>query len=154
MVNDTYRPLVRITFPLDPQDSHGFTTERLWAESLGKGRYLLRNSPFYAFGVSNEDIVLCQENDEHVIFQRVLIRGGHSTYRLKPSNRSIHDTQFQEYWKPLEALGCTFEEGPMLSLDVPPTTDIYAVYALLEVGENSGIWEFEEGHCGHPLQER
>lgn len=151
MVNDTSKPLVRVTFPLNPGDSTGLATERLWAESLGKGRYRLRNSPFYAFGVSNEDVVFCREEDGHTMFQRVLIRSGHSTYRLKLVNVSIRDRQFGEYWKPLESLGCTFEEGPLLSVDVPPHADIFPVYALLEAGENCGIWEFEEGHCGHAL---
>jgi hypothetical protein len=151
MVNEVYRPLTKVTVNLDPQECHGFATETLWAESFGQGRYRIRNAPFYAFGISNEDIVLCSEEGGLIVFQRVLIRGNHSTYRLKLTNSSINDLEFLEFWKPLEALGCTFEEGPILSVDVPPNADIYVVYALFEAGENCGVWEFEEGHCEHVL---
>jgi Domain of unknown function (DUF4265) len=54
----------------------------------------------------------------------------------------------------LEKDGCTFEGAreKLLAVDVPPRADIYGVYALLQRGEDAGAWEFEEGHCGHPLQ--
>jgi hypothetical protein len=51
----------------------------------------------------------------------------------------------------MEIWGCSYEEGVVLSVDVPPSVDIYAVYDLLEAGEIAGVWAFEEGHCGHPL---
>lgn len=141
--------LVRVEVQLEPQTSGDFATETLWAEYLGHNRYRVRNSPFFAFGISNEDIILCTESQGHPKFQRVLIRGNHSTYRIRLNDVSIGDGIFQEHWMPLEAIGCSFEEGPVLSVDVPPETDINATYALLEAGERAGVWEFDEGHCGH-----
>lgn len=55
-------------------------------------------------------------------------------------------------WSPLEALGCSYEEGPVLAVDVPRCADIHAVYELLEAGASRNVWDFEEGHCGHPLR--
>jgi uncharacterized protein DUF4265 len=49
--------LVKITFALEPEAWHGYRTETVWAEKLGRNRYRLRNTPFYAFGVSAEDVV-------------------------------------------------------------------------------------------------
>jgi uncharacterized protein DUF4265 len=62
---------------------------------------------------------------------------------------------FRTAWERLQALGCTYEQASshLLLVDVPPHADIYAVYVLLEEGENAGVWDFEEGHCGHPLRE-
>ena len=64
---------------------------------------------------------------------------------------NVDSPAFLESWKPLEKLGCTFEQGPVVSVDVPEDANIYKVYDLLDAGERSGVWEFEEGHCGHLL---
>ena len=37
----------------------------------------------------------------------------------------------------------------MVALDVPPETDVYAVYSALQEAERSAIIEFKEGHCVH-----
>lgn len=143
----------KIRFELESEAWHGSATETLWAEQVGRGRYRLRNSPFFAFGVSAEDVVFAGEEDEGGAhpFVGVSLRGGHSTYRIM---RLADDERLiKEYWQPLEDLGCTYEEGRVLAVDVPPTTDIYDVYPLLEAGEAQGAWHFEEGHCGHPLRD-
>lgn len=144
--------LVRVTVILDPEDKQGFGSESLWAESLGQSRYRLRNSPFFAYGISNDDIVLGKKEDGVLKVQGVLLRGDHSTYRLRLVNDSIDSALFLKHWEPLQKIGCTFEEGPVVAIDVPPDADIYAVYRLLEEGEKMGIWQFEEGHCGHRLE--
>lgn len=142
----------KVRFNLDPEAWHGSATETLWAEKVAEGRYRLRNSPFFAFGVSVEDVVFGGELDEGGAhpFLGVSLRGGHSTYRIM--HRSQDARVFEKYWQPLEDLGCTYEEGEVLAVDVPPNIDIYAVYALLDAGEQDGAWYFEEGHCGHPLR--
>ncbi|HET9620905.1 MAG TPA: DUF4265 domain-containing protein [Kofleriaceae bacterium] len=145
---------MRLVFVLEAGAWHGNATERLWAEPLGKNRYRLRNSPFYAFGVSNEDIVLGEEVEGQVQFKNAIFPGGHSTYRLKLQASRSSNPSFNQAWEPLGRLGCSYEEGPVLSVDVPPAADIYAVYELLQAGERSGVWDFEEGHCGHPLRKK
>src|SRR5438094_8919227 len=75
--------IVRITFALEPDAWHGYATERVWAETVGVNRFKLRNSPFYARGVSMNDVVFADPNiDGQLVFRAVSIRGGHSTYRI------------------------------------------------------------------------
>ena len=64
------------------------------------------------------------------------------------------EEKFARDWEPLEKLGCTYERANrrLVAIDVPPRSDVYAVYAVLEDGEKDGLWEFEEGHCGHALR--
>ena len=143
--------LLRVVFHLDPDAWHGSATERLWAEPLGNDRFRIRNSPFYAYGISLEDIVLGTEEEGQIVFRRVVIRSGHSTYRLYLRPHDLSAPSFVQAWTPLQTLGCSFEEGLVLAVDVPPSTDIHAAYALLEAGEAAGVWAFEEGNCGHPL---
>jgi hypothetical protein len=47
--------------------------ETLWAFNLGKDNYKLANSPFYAYSVSWEDIIIApfNENEGFPTFQRV-----------------------------------------------------------------------------------
>ena len=140
-----------MTFELDPAEHHGSATERLWAKPMGGGRFRLRNTPFYARNVSVEDVVLGRTDGASVTFVAPVVRGGHSTYRIR-SHLAVSDEEFRRFWGPLEALGCSFEQGPVLAVDVPPGLDIYEVYGLLEAGEAAGAWDFEEGHCGHSTE--
>ena len=151
-MNKSTSGLVRILFELDPDAWHGSATERLWAEPVAGGRFRLRNTPFFAFGVSAEDVVFGDDRAGQLTFAGVSLRGGHSTYRIKPDRSQL--SQFETYWAPLQALGCSYEQGQVLAVNVPPRADIYEVYELLEAGSLAKVWEFEEGHCGHPLREK
>jgi hypothetical protein len=143
--------LVRVVFELEPGQWHGTSTERLWAERVGSGRYRLDNSPFFAFGVSYNDVVFAEDRDGQLFFTGVSTAGGHSTYRLKLAVKRT-SANFNRHWQPLQRLGCSYEEGEVLSVDVPVSADIYAAYQLLATGRSGGVWELEEGHCGHPLR--
>jgi hypothetical protein len=142
--------LVKVVFKLDAAEWHRSSTESLWAESVGGDRFRLRNVPFFAFGVSNQDVVFAEEMENTLFFKAVSLRGGHSTYRLRLLVTRSSE-RFEESWRPLKDLGCSYEEGAVLAVDVPPAADIYAVYSALDAGEGAGVWDFEEGHCGHPL---
>lgn len=54
----------------------------------------------------------------------------------------------------LSSLGCEFEAitERFRAIDVPPPSDIYQVYDVLERGQDQGLWLFEEGHVGHVLK--
>jgi len=144
--------LSKVLFHLEPGAWHGSATESVWAERMDQRCFRLRNVPFYAFGVSVEDVVVAQPIGHIFEFESVSHRGGHSTYRII-TKKTARPEDFQQKWQRLEHLGCTYEQGPgqLMAVDVPPRANIYEVYSLLEEGERDGIWDFEEGHCGHPL---
>lgn len=138
--------LVKVIFEVgDREEGH---TESVWAKPEGEGRYKLCNSPFYVYGVSFEDVVFAKKEGESLLFTGVAATSGHSTYRIVVSDAG--KSQLDARLSQLNGLGCTYEGGPFLALDVPPESDIHHVYKLLEEGEHDGLWEFEEGHCGHP----
>lgn len=143
--------LERIVFPLEAGAWHGFATETMWAETVSPGRYRLRNTPFYAQAVSFEDVVEARFSGAELQFEHAVERSGHSTYRLFVE-AGITSPLFRLHWAPLETLGCSFEQGGnLLAVDVPREADIHVVYELLEAGARANAWDFEEGHCGHPL---
>ena len=145
--------LVKVLFDLGSNAWHGNATETVWAENVTQNRFRLRNVPFYAFGVSNEDVVFAEKDGHAFVFTGVSIRAGHSTYRII-LNETTQGWDFDNAWRPLEELGCIYEEGPgaLKAVDVPSSVDIAQVYQLLEAGESDGVWDFEEGHCGHPVR--
>lgn len=152
MGTDGLNNLVKVALPLDSSEWHGSGAETVWAEPLGEGRFRIDNSPFYFFGLSYRDIVTATEDEQGQLqFRSVCEHGGHSTYRLMRNAGA--EGLFSACWQPLEVLGCTYEGGPgrLVSVDVPPAANIHDVYALLEAGVQSGAWDLEEGHCGHPL---
>jgi len=152
LVSETRGSQRKVAFVLDSEEWHGYGTETVWAEAVASDRYRLRNTPFFAKGVSVEDVVHVRERDDTLFFDAVSLSSGHSTYRVMVDD-AAEPGVLEEYWSPLQALGCTYESAEMnvllLAVDVPPGVDIYAAYALLEKGEADGVWHFEEGHCGH-----
>jgi hypothetical protein len=142
--------LKKLTFHLEPGMWHGSAAETVWVEPVGDNHYRLENSPFYAFGISYQDVVSAKSEGGLLVFDSVVSRGGHSTYRVIRQDSAA----FEEFWLPLQELGCTYEEGPnnLIAVDVPPSADIYQAYALLSRGEEAGAWTFQEGHCGHALK--
>ncbi|MFP5246225.1 MAG: DUF4265 domain-containing protein [Thermoanaerobaculia bacterium] len=146
---------VKVAINLPPSDWHPHALETMWAEPLGDDRYRLQNVPFYAYGLSFDDVVNARQIGGQLFVQDVIERGGHSTYRIFLSQGVAPDKlRFRESWRQLEEIGVTYEQANdrLLAVDVPASTDIYRAYELLQRGEEAGVWDFEEAHCGHPLQ--
>lgn len=145
---DDNTPIVTVSFPC--VEGEGCIVERMHARVLNGGRYSLDNSPFYAFGISFEDVFLAELKDGELIFAGVVWRGGHSTYRVKLPVGCDHD-YFLEHWPALDKLGCTFEGSSaklqrLYSIDVPPKADVFEVYRVIEEKEQQNVWSFEEAH--------
>jgi hypothetical protein len=145
--------LEKVTLQLKKADWHDHATETMWARPLGGDRFKLQNVPFYAYGVSHDDVVEAPSVGDQNLMRTVVERGGHSTYRIFVTNDAALK-RFHEFWVPLERLGCTLERATerLFGVDVPPEADIYKVYDLLQAGENALVWDFEEAHVGHPLK--
>jgi len=152
---------VRVCFETDSDGLGGGSPERLWAKRMSEAElcFRLQNSPFYAKGVSYLDVVEASENPDYpgeFQYVKTLRPSGHSTYRLLVDKGSAG---FIQWWEPLKQLGCTYEysdEGAKLlyAVDVPESTDVVRVYRILQAGENESVWVFDEGHCGHSLDEQ
>ena len=82
----------------------------------------------------------------------VVSRGGHSTYRIF-AKKGDENPRVQALLRKLNDLHCGIEGATkkLIAVDVLPEADIRKVYQALEEGEDAGIIDFEEGHCGHPL---
>lgn len=138
--------LVKVLF--HPNDDHYTTPETLWAKPLGDGTYQLRNTPFYFYGASFEDVVrAAPASDGMLEFQEVVERSGSSTYRIMV-REGVEQEQFDSFWQPLGEIGCSLEraKGRFYAVDVPPGADLDQATALFTKGEADGIWDWEEGY--------
>jgi len=144
--------MVKIKIPLPMNDASGIDAEWLWAEPEGDS-FVLKNVPIFAYGLSYGDSVRIRIEDDVLVFQDIVRRGGHSTYRIyAKSDRS--SPEVVNVLTNLEKLCCDLEPATnkIVGVDVLPEADVYEVYRVLEEAERNGILEFEEGHCGHPLK--
>ena len=129
----------------------------MWAEGVATGRYRLRNSPFYAHDVSAEDVVFTKLADGYENTQAVHGSPQPLSFDGVSMRAVILPIDFCGFrgqrrravfgaWRPLQALGCSYEQAnaTRYAVDVPPHVDIHAAYRLLEEGESKGIWSFEE----------
>lgn len=152
MMKNASKELRKIVLHLPPDAWHGHATETIWAEKVGEEQFRIRSVPFFATGLSVEDIVRVREEDEMQVAIGVEMHFGHSTYRLfLTEGVEIDSPAFSDHWGMLERLGCSYERATkrLFAVDVPPHADIHEVFRLLENGESAGVWDFEEGHCGH-----
>lgn len=150
MEENLEKNLVKIKIPLPANDPSGGEAEWVWAEPVGDDRFVVRNVPTFIYKISYGDIVRANRIGDALVFQSIVQRGGHSTYRayVKSDRRNL---QVVNVLQTLESMHCDIEPATdkIIGIDVLPEADINAVYRVLEEAENSEIIEFEEAHCGH-----
>ena len=143
---------IRVVLPADAW--HKVESEWLWGKHIEDSIYALRNTPFYALGLSYDDRVKVDDTEGYLKMLGVVSRGGHSTYRIFA--KKDDDSRIQALLKKLNDVQCGIEGATkkLIAVDVLPEADIHKVYAVLEKAEQAGIIDFEEGHCGHPLKSK
>ncbi len=85
-------------------------------------------------------------------FDQVIERAGHSTYMILVKD---NEPRFRAYWTMLQEKGFTYESSHidlsigrrlLLSVDVPPSSNLREVRDILDRGERDHVWEFQEGY--------
>jgi Domain of unknown function (DUF4265) len=149
---ETIEGLVRIRVPLDPgPGATGPADDWLWAEPLGSGRYRVESCPFFAYGVSRDDVVGATEveGEEAPRLEDVLEKCGHRTLRLAlDPGVDVSDRAVQGLLERLLELGCTHEtlRPKLVALDVPAQVDVTVVAELLQAlaADRTILWEWAD----------
>jgi Domain of unknown function (DUF4265) len=141
---------IRIALPEDAW--HGVEAEWAWGKQIEDSIYALRNVPFYAMGLSYDDRVKVNDVDGTLCLLGVVLRGGHSTYRIF-AKKGHENPRVRVLLNELNELHCDIEVGTegLIAVDVLPEADIHKVYVALQKAEEAKIIDFHEGHCGHHL---
>lgn len=147
--------MVKVTIPLPPGEWHGYLAETAWASRCpdAYNHVQLENVPFVAKGMSFGDILEVAAQDEEIVFQRVVRKSGHSTYRVIPSSMDAPNSQ--AFLASLNQAGCSYETGliggdELVAIDVECEAAVRALYPRLEAGEAAGLFDFEEGDYCRP----
>ncbi|HEX7590402.1 MAG TPA: DUF4265 domain-containing protein [Candidatus Limnocylindrales bacterium] len=107
------------------QLSDGGYIETLWAVRLkpGQDRFRLDNSPFFAYRISEADIVEgTYIADGFYEFVRVTERSGNRTVRLTFGDEKADTPEAERVLNGIIALGCNYEGmfNKLVSITVPP----------------------------------
>lgn len=118
--------------------------ETLWAVRVGEERFELPDSPFFAYRISDNDMVEGVEISPGVYeFSRIVQPSGNRTIRMLLEPDTEADTDAGEaILVSLEPLGCNYENmnRRLISVIVPPSVDLRQV-AEYVVG--TGLqWEY------------
>lgn len=149
---ETSEPLVRIRVPLEQAPAEaGPADDWLWAEPLGSGRYRIESCPFFAYGVSRDDVVRAAGpgGQEAPALEDVIEKGGHRTLRLAlDAAVELSAPVAQGLLEQLLQQGCTHEllRPKLVAIDVPPEADLGAVAELLQGHAREGtlVWEWAD----------
>jgi hypothetical protein len=149
---ETSEALIRIRVPLEQAPgASGPADDWLWAEPLGSDRFRVESCPFFAYGVSRDDVVraVATDGEDAPLLEDVVEKGGHRTLRLALDPAvELADGAVQGLLERLLELGCTHEalRPKLVAIDVPPEVDVAVVAELLQalVGDRTLLWEWAD----------
>ncbi|MFT3916921.1 MAG: DUF4265 domain-containing protein [Anaeromyxobacteraceae bacterium] len=140
--------LVRIRIALERGPGEpGPDDDWLWAEPLGSGRYRVESCPFFAYGLSREDVVHAPGRPPWI--DAVVERGGHRTLRLALDvGEELGSERTERLLAAVVRLGCTHEvlRPKLVAIDVPPAAPLEELARLLERAARDGalVWEWAD----------
>jgi hypothetical protein len=141
---------VRLLVPLEREaGADGPEDEWLWVEPLGSGRFRIESTPFFAYGLSHDDVVRATEATDLPRLEDVERKSGHRTLRVALAGEwDLDRPEIQQFLDDMLALGCAYEAMPpkIAALDVPPDVEVAEVIARLQAQHGDGVlvWEWAD----------
>lgn len=149
-MSDSSQPNAKVLFRV-PKEDGGADVETLWATHLGADNYKLDNSPFYAYGVSWEDVVSAPVSSEEGFptFERVVTKSGNRTIRVIFDPPAETGNESDQVLQGLVALGCSYEGASRkyVAVNIPPKIELDVVRNYLV--DHNAAWE----HADPPYDE-
>jgi hypothetical protein len=151
-MNDS-NELLKIGFKLekDEDDYPPADWEWMWASRVGDSTFKIDNIPFFAKGVSCDDIVTAEQINRELVFKELYEASGHSTVRVVVYREDRNDEELgkvvSDIRQSLQALGCATELSHipnLVAVDIPPSVKYESVARFLSEKENDGFLEYEE----------
>ena len=121
--------------------------ETLWATPLGADLYRLENSPFFAYGISWQDVIEAKRHSESDVpeFVRRVRKSGNRTLRVIFENSRLAEPTAQTVLRELQRLGCSYEgmQPHLVAVNVPPEARIEEVTGYL-AAQPQLQWEYAD----------
>jgi hypothetical protein len=129
-------------------DTDEVEVEFPWADHLGENRYRIKNFPFFAYGVSFDDIVeaeLKYDDDPYPYLIKVVEKSGHKTLRIILDESAKESDRSRNILDHLASMECGYEgtDGEKyFVINVQPQCDFDAVRDYLN---NENVqWEYAD----------
>ncbi len=141
--------LVRIRIRLERGPGEpGPEEDAVWAEPLGSDRFRIESCPFFAYGLSRNDVVRAAGEGGPELGD-VLEKSGHRTLRFALAQGvELGAPPAQRVLERLGDAGCTHElmRPRFVSIDVPPEVDVAVVAGVLQDAARQGAlsWEWAD----------
>jgi|SRR5579884_3100659 len=138
------RRKAKIVFPLDEGPA-----ETMWADHLGNALYKIDNIPWFAYGVSLDDVISVRyvEGDPRPYFDHVVVPSGKVTYRVTfteslPREARTEANALLENIKELAEASSRYSDD-YVAIVASATAARSGIERLLDIGESSGFWDWE-----------
>jgi len=149
---ETAEGLVRIRIVLDRAPGEvGPGEDAVWAEPLGSERFRVESCPFFAYGLSRDDVVRAAgpEGAGAPVLEDVLEKSGHRTLRVALGARvALETAPARRLLEELVELGCTHEllRPSLVAIDAPSAADLDRVTEVLQEAAVRGwlTWEWAD----------
>jgi Domain of unknown function (DUF4265) len=151
---------VEVWFPIE-KDKDGYPSSKDWEQLIAypiienDKLFKLASIPFYLRNVSLGDVVkanvttLFDDEMEVFVFDSVVQRGGHNTYRLllkRPRSDALTDTITDLLSR---GMAVEHKDNDFLAVDVPPGLDQHKVDAFLIEQADHGRWGMQDGNLNN-----
>jgi hypothetical protein len=139
------KPNAKVLFRV-PNEDGSAEVETLWATSVGGDNYRLDNSPFWAYGVSWEDVVFAplSNDDGFPTFRSVVTKAGNRTVRVFFEPPIEEGNESDSVLQGLVSLGCSYEgmNPKYVSVNIPSSVALDVVRGYLVAKE--ARWEYAD----------
>ena len=141
-MTDSPKSNAKVLFRVPNEDGTD-EVETLWATHLESDKYKLENSPFWAYGVSWEDIVLAPfaADEGFPTFYSVVSKSGNRTIRVAFDPPIEEGNESDQILQGLLALGCSYEGAnrKYISINIPPVVKLDEIRNYLI--QQDATWE-------------
>ena len=116
-------PDAKVLFRIENEDDSA-DVETLWAYDLGGDNYKMDNLPYFAYGVSWNDVVYApyDPNEEWATFKHVVSKSGNRTVRIIFGTPVEDGNESQALLDNLVKMGCDLERAntSLIVVNIPP----------------------------------
>jgi hypothetical protein len=142
--------LAKVRFRLTPE-ADGWPpveSEGLWAEPIGNDQFRIDNTPWFVRNLSADDIVHALPGSDGVLWAVDRVRWSRRlTIRVIPRTDGALQGDYRavlERFAPFGVSGEVIAQYRLVALDIPADADHRSLKAVLQRGEDDGLWDFEE----------
>jgi hypothetical protein len=137
---------IKILLQHDENDPNAWRAETLWAIDLGDNLYKLNNSPFFAYGISCDDVVYApfNVNEGFPIFERIVTKSGNRTVRINFDSLPEPGNHEEAVLKHIKDAGYAYEKCSLtfIAVETGPDGDFDGLLKYLTAEQIE--WEYAD----------